>query len=63
MRATKDPDSGGSQIFVTPPGDAAPRRRYTLFGQLRDGFDVLDAIRGPATRSRPFGLLAPKNPR
>lgn len=44
MPRNADPDSGGSQIFVchreTPHLDG----RYTLFGQLVDGFDVLDQI-------------------
>ena len=44
MPRNDDPDSGGSQLFVchreTPHLDG----RYTLFGQLVDGFDVLDRI-------------------
>jgi cyclophilin family peptidyl-prolyl cis-trans isomerase len=44
MPRNDDPDSGGSQIFVchreTPHLDG----RYTLFGQLVEGFDVLDRI-------------------
>ena len=44
MPRNDDPDSGGSQIFVchreTPHLDG----RYTLFGELREGSDVLDAI-------------------
>lgn len=44
MPRNDDPDSGGSQIFVchreTPHLDG----RYTLFGQLVEGFEVLDKI-------------------
>ncbi|MBI5362160.1 MAG: peptidylprolyl isomerase [Planctomycetes bacterium] len=44
MPRNDDPESGGSQIFVchreTPHLDG----RYTLFGQLVEGFDVLDRI-------------------
>jgi cyclophilin family peptidyl-prolyl cis-trans isomerase/HEAT repeat protein len=44
MPRNDDPDSGGSQIFVchreTPHLDG----RYTQFGELIEGFDVLDRI-------------------
>lgn len=44
MPRSDDPDSGGSQLFVchreTPHLDG----RYTLFGQLVEGFEVLDRI-------------------
>ncbi|MBK7878511.1 MAG: peptidylprolyl isomerase [Planctomycetes bacterium] len=44
MPRNDDPDSGGSQLFVchreTPHLDG----RYTLFGELVEGFDVLDKI-------------------
>lgn len=39
-----DPDSGGSQIFVTHRPTPHLDGRYTLFGQLREGFGVLDRI-------------------
>jgi cyclophilin family peptidyl-prolyl cis-trans isomerase len=37
-------DSGGSQIFVTHRETPHLDGRYTLFGELVDGFDVLDAL-------------------
>jgi cyclophilin family peptidyl-prolyl cis-trans isomerase len=44
MPRNDDPDSGGSQVFVchreTPHLDG----RYTLFGELVEGWDVLDAL-------------------
>lgn len=44
MPRNDDPESGGSQLFVchreTPHLDG----RYTLFGELIEGFDVLDRI-------------------
>ena len=44
MPRNEDPESGGSQIFIshrpTPHLDGA----YTIFGELRSGFEVLDAL-------------------
>jgi len=39
-----DVDSGGSQIFVTHRATPHLDGRYTIFGELRAGFEVLDAI-------------------
>lgn len=39
-----DPDSGGSQIFVTHRPTPHLDGRYTLFGQLRQGWETLDTI-------------------
>lgn len=39
-----DPDSGGSQIFVTHRPTPHLDGRYTLFGQLRQGWKTLDTI-------------------
>jgi cyclophilin family peptidyl-prolyl cis-trans isomerase/HEAT repeat protein len=44
MPRNEDPDSGGSQFFVTHRPTPHLDGRYTIFGELRDGFDVLDAI-------------------
>jgi cyclophilin family peptidyl-prolyl cis-trans isomerase/HEAT repeat protein len=44
MPRNDDPDSGGSQIFVTHRETPHLDGRYTLFGELRDGFEVLDSI-------------------
>ena len=44
MPRNEDPDSGGSQIFVTHRPTPHLDGRYTLFGQLREGYEVLDAI-------------------
>jgi len=44
MPRNEDPDSGGSQIFVTHRETPHLDGRYTLFGQLTSGFDTLDAI-------------------
>jgi cyclophilin family peptidyl-prolyl cis-trans isomerase len=44
MPRNDDPDSGGSQIFVTHRWTPHLDGRYTLFGELRRGEDVLDAI-------------------
>jgi cyclophilin family peptidyl-prolyl cis-trans isomerase/HEAT repeat protein len=44
MPRNEDPDSGGSQIFVTHRATPHLDGRYTIFGELRAGFEVLDAI-------------------
>ena len=37
-------DSGGSQIFVTHRPTPHLDGRYTIFGELREGAELLDAI-------------------
>jgi cyclophilin family peptidyl-prolyl cis-trans isomerase len=44
MPRNEDWDSGGSQIFVTHRPTPHLDGRYTIFGELREGFEVLDAI-------------------
>lgn len=44
MPRNDDPDSGGSQIFVTHRDTPHLDGRYTLFGELIEGFEVLDAL-------------------
>jgi len=44
MPRNDDSDSGGSQIFVTHRETPHLDGRYTLFGELIEGFDVLDAL-------------------
>ncbi len=56
---TSQPNSIGSQFFVVHPQKGAhfldhpagggPAEGYTVFGQLYQGFEVLDAIAGTAT--------------
>jgi cyclophilin family peptidyl-prolyl cis-trans isomerase/HEAT repeat protein len=44
MPRNDDPDSGGSQIFVTHRETPHLDGRYTLFGEIVSGLDVLDAL-------------------
>ncbi len=44
MPRNDDPDSGGGQLFITHRATPHLDGRYTLFGQLVEGFDVLDAL-------------------
>jgi peptidyl-prolyl cis-trans isomerase B (cyclophilin B) len=37
-------NSGGSQLFVTHRATPHLDGRYTIFGELREGFDVLDQL-------------------
>jgi cyclophilin family peptidyl-prolyl cis-trans isomerase len=62
MPRNDDPDSGGSQIFVTHRETPHLDGRYTLFGELRRGIEVLDAIEvGDTIRS--VRLLDPNDAR
>jgi len=44
MPRNEDPDSGGSQFFVTHVPTPHLDGRYTLFGELRAGGEALDAL-------------------
>ena len=44
MPRSSEVDSGGSQLFVTHRPTPHLDGRYTIFGELREGFDVLDAV-------------------
>ena len=44
MPRWEDLESGGSQFFVTHLPTPHLDGRYTIFGELRSGFDVLDSI-------------------
>ncbi|MEM7306789.1 MAG: HEAT repeat domain-containing protein [Planctomycetota bacterium] len=44
MPRNEDPDSGGSQLFVTHRATPHLDGRYTIFGELRSGGDTLDRI-------------------
>ncbi len=44
MPRNEDPDSGGSQFFVTQRPTPHLDGRYTIFGELRAGGDVLDRL-------------------
>ncbi|HVS11449.1 MAG TPA: peptidylprolyl isomerase, partial [Planctomycetota bacterium] len=44
MPRNDDPDSGGSQIFITHRPTPHLDGRYTIFGELRSGGEVLDRI-------------------
>lgn len=44
MPRNDDPESGGSQFFITHRPTPHLDGRYTLFGELRNGWEVLDAL-------------------
>lgn len=44
MPRNEDWDSGGSQIFITHRATPHLDGRYTIFGELKAGFDVLDRL-------------------
>jgi peptidylprolyl isomerase/peptidyl-prolyl cis-trans isomerase B (cyclophilin B) len=45
MARSASPDSAGSQFYVCLDDARFLDRQYTVFGQMTDGFDALDAIR------------------
>jgi peptidyl-prolyl cis-trans isomerase B (cyclophilin B) len=53
MARSQDPDSAGSQFFLCHGDASFLDRKYTAFGKLTKGEDVLDKIAGtPVARSR-----------
>jgi peptidylprolyl isomerase len=58
MPRNDDPDSGGSQIFVTHRETPHLDGRYTVFGLLVEGGEVLDAIE-VGDRIKSVRILAP----
>lgn len=52
MARSSNPDSAGSQFYICLDDARFLDRQYTVFGQMTDGFEALDAIRrGDAMRS------------
>lgn len=45
MARSSHPDSGGSQFYICLDDARFLDNQYTVFGQMTDGFDALDAIR------------------
>jgi peptidyl-prolyl cis-trans isomerase B (cyclophilin B) len=45
MARSSNPNSAGSQFYVCLDDARFLDKQYTVFGQLTDGFDVLDGIR------------------
>jgi peptidyl-prolyl cis-trans isomerase B (cyclophilin B) len=45
MARAGHPDSAGSQFYICLDDAPFLNRQYTVFGQMTDGFDTLDAIR------------------
>ena len=52
MARSSQPDSAGSQFYICLDDARFLDRQYTVFGQMTDGFEALDAIRrGDAMKS------------
>ena len=45
MARTQDPDSAGSQFYITFKPASFLDGQYTVFGQVTKGMDVVDAIK------------------
>lgn len=45
MARSSNPDSAGSQFYICLDDARFLDKQYTVFGQLQDGYDVLDSIR------------------
>jgi cyclophilin family peptidyl-prolyl cis-trans isomerase len=52
MARAGSPDSAGSQFYICLDDARFLDRQYTVFGQMIDGFDALDAIRVGDTMSK-----------
>jgi peptidyl-prolyl cis-trans isomerase B (cyclophilin B) len=55
MARSGDPDSGGSQFFICHAAAPHLNGKYTAFGQLIEGEDVLDAIATAPVKPNPGG--------
>ena len=44
MARTADPDSGGSQFFITFGEQPNLNGQYTVFGEITEGMDVVDSL-------------------
>jgi peptidylprolyl isomerase len=57
MARTADPDSGGSQFFITFGEQPNLNGQYTVFGEITEGMDVVDSLapRDPDDPSAPPG--------
>jgi cyclophilin family peptidyl-prolyl cis-trans isomerase len=54
--ANAGPNTQGSQFFICHgPGAESLPKRYTIFGKVTDGIDVLDKIAGVPVRQSPTG--------
>ena len=61
MARDDDPDTAGTQFFVVHKDAAKLDGRYAAFGEMEEGFDVLDAIAalptyGPETWNKPVTM-------
>jgi len=45
MARSQDPDSAGSQFYICYAPQPHLDGQYTIFGQLTEGFEVLDQIK------------------
>jgi len=57
MARSADPDSGGSQFFITFGEQPNLNGQYTVFGEITEGMDVVDSLapRDPDDPSAPPG--------
>jgi peptidyl-prolyl cis-trans isomerase B (cyclophilin B) len=52
MARSSSPDSGGSQFYICLDDARFLDKNYTVFGQMSDGFDALDAIKRGDTMTK-----------
>ena len=52
MARSSSPDSAGSQFYICLDDARFLDKQYTVFGQMSDGFDTLDAIRKSDTMEK-----------
>ena len=54
MARSNDPDSAGSQFFIVTSDSTFLDRQYTVFGEVVDGFETVEAIAAVATGNSGF---------
>ena len=58
MARSQDPDSAGSQFYITLGPAPFLDGKYTVFGRVTSGMNVVDAIR-PGDRVKSIKIVGP----
>jgi cyclophilin family peptidyl-prolyl cis-trans isomerase len=56
--ANAGPNTNGSQFFIVQGTSVDLPRRYTIFGEVTEGMDVVDAIAQAEVQANPYGEMS-----